>query len=179
MAVLAHHSGMAPREWETAQVVVKLVDFPRTIAVTLFALLALLALVLVIFFVAAVAVQRRVAIAFEVFVAAAALEFCISMGVAKLKLRQVMVKAARSRLPVALAVAISAGLAQGALVLVFLLVAANTVLGGFLEHRVFVAVLAIGLHVLAQQREAGLIVIELGRLFPAAFAVAASAIPAQ
>ena len=179
MAVLAHHSAMTPRQRKTAQVVVKLVDFPRAVGVTLFALFSLLAFVLVILFVAAVAVQRRVAIAFEVSVAAAALKFCISMRVAKLKLRQVMIEAACSRLPVALAVAISARLAQRALVLVFLLVAAIAVLGSFLEHRAFVTVLAICLHVLAQQREAGLVVIELGRLFPATLAMAASAVTAQ
>ena len=150
VTVLAHHSAMTPGERKTAQIVVKLVDFPRTVAVTLFALFALLAFVLVILFVTAVAVQRRVAIAFEVFVATAALQFCISMGIAKLKLGQIMVKTPRSRFPVALDVAISAGLAQGALVLVFLFVTAIAVLGGFLEHRVFVAVLAICLHVLPQ-----------------------------
>ena len=73
----------------------------------------LLSFVLVILFVAAVAVDRRIAVASEVFAAAAALQFCISMRIAKLKLGQVMIKAARSRLPVALAVAIGAGLAKG------------------------------------------------------------------
>ena len=179
VAVLAQHSTVAPRQRKTAQIVVKLVDCPRTVAVTLFALFALLTFVLVILFVAAVAVKRRTAIAFEVFVAAAALEFCVRMGVAKLKLRQVMVKAARSRLPVALAVAIGAGLALRALVLVFLFVAAVAVFGRFLEHRAFVAVLAIGLQVLAQQRKAGLVVVEPGWLFPAALAMAACAVTAQ
>ena len=145
----------------------------------LFALLSLLPFMLVILFVTAVAVQRRVAIAFQILVAATALQFRINMRIAKLKLRGVMVKAACCRLPVSLGVAIRAGLSQSALVLVFPLVAAVAVLGSLFEHGAFVAVFAIGLHVLAQQRKAGLVMIELCRLFPAAFAVATSAVAPQ
>ena len=150
VAVLADDGNVFSGQRKPAQVMVELVDLPGAVAMALFALLSLLTFMLVILFVTAVAVQRRVAIAFQILVAAAALQFCLSMCIAKLKLGGVMVKTACGCLPVSLGVAIRAGLSQSALVLVFLLVAAVAVLGRLLEHRTFVAVFAISLHVLAQ-----------------------------
>ena len=63
--------------------------------------------------------------------------------------------------------------------LVILLVAGVAILGRLLEHGVLVAFLALGIHVLAQQGEAGQVVVELGGLFPAALTVATAAVLAQ
>ena len=60
--------------------------------------------------------------------------------------------------------------------LVVLLVASKTITGRFLEHGALVALLALGLGMLSQQREPGRRVIELGRLLPVLFGVAVRAI---
>ena len=145
----------------------------------LLALLSLLTLVLVILLVTAVAVHRRISIAFQILVASAAFQFGVCMRVTQPELGHVMVESSSGGLPVPFGVAIGAGLAQSALMLVVFFVTAVAVLGRLLEHGTFVAVFAFNLNMLAEQRKAGLVVVEPGRLFPAALAVAAAAIASQ
>jgi hypothetical protein len=61
-------------------------------------------------------------------------------------------------------------------VLVIFLVAAIAFFGRFLEHGTLVASLALFFGVFSQQRKAGSSMVKLGRLLPAALAVAATAV---
>lgn len=145
----------------------------------LLALLALLTFVLVILFVAAKAIKRRFTVTLQVAMAAAAFEFAVCMRVAQLKFGEIVVEPAGGGLPVAFGVAICTTLTQGCFVLVVFFMAAVAVFRRFLEHCVLVTVFALNLHMLAQQRKTGLVVIEPGRFFPAAFAVTATAVASQ
>src|SRR5450830_1468308 len=72
--------------------------------------------------------------------------------------------------------AICALLSQGCVVLIVLLVTADTSFCCLLEHRTLVAILAIGFDMLAKQRKTALVMVKLGGLFPATFTVATCAI---
>lgn len=101
VAVAAFNRNVLADQRETGLVVVKAGVFPIAVVMALFAGLALLPLVLIVFFVASVAVDRCIPEALQVFVAGVAFEFVLSMGVAQRELGFVVIKTACRVLPIA------------------------------------------------------------------------------
>lgn len=179
MAALAGSRHVAPGEREPRQCMIELFDAPGLVAVARLAGSARLAFMLVVFLVAAVAFQRYLAEAAQILVAGHALDRRLGVSIAQHKLGSIMAEAPSGRLPVAFQVAIGTFLAQSGVVFVVLFVATDAFPGRLFEHRVFVAVLAFNLAVFTQQRKTALVMVEAGRLFPAALAMATAAILAQ
>lgn len=176
MTGLAQRRHMSPGECKPRHRMVELFNLPGLVAVAGLASCARLTFVLVVFFMAADAFDRRFSVATQILVTGHALDRCLGMPIAQDKLGSVMVKTPDSVFPVAFQVAVGTFFAQAGVVLVIFLVASDAFPWGFLEHRAFVAGFALHLGVLAQQRETALVMVEAGGFFPAALAVAASAI---
>jgi len=179
VAALARCGGVAPSQGKARARMVELGHGPGLVAMALLAAGTQLGLVLVVLLVAADAVHGRVAVAAQVLVAGRALHLGLGVGIAQGKAGAVVVEATGCGFPVTFGMALRALLTQVASVLVILLVAADALLGRFLEHGALVALLALGLGMLAQQREGGGLVVELGRFLPAALGVAVAALLAQ
>lgn len=179
MAASACRGDMATSQRKARQAVVESGGLPTPVAVALTALLALRAFVLVVFFVTAVTVQRRLAKAFLVLVTRGALQHPFGMGIAKHKAGLVMIEPSRGGFPVPFGVAVRTLLSEGELVPVVFLVTSVAILGCIPEHGTPVTILALHLGVLAQQRKAGLSVVEPWWLFPAALTVATATVLAQ
>ena len=150
VAALTGSDDMPPGQREFGQTVIKLFHFPGFIGVTGLASLTSLPFVLVIFFVAAETVCRRLAKALQILVAGRTLHNDGCVRIAQFELGLVMIKAATCRLPVALYVTALALTTQRAIVLVILFVAAVAIFWSLLEHGTFVAVLAFHIHVFPQ-----------------------------
>lgn len=138
-----------------------------------------LSLVLVVLLVTAKTVQRGLAHAEQVLVAGRALDCGDRMGVTPRELGSIMMEATGGALPITFSMAVGTFLAQGAIVLVVLLVTGITVLGRLLEHGALVATLAFNFGVFAQQGKAALLMVKLGRFFPTAITVATGAVFTQ
>jgi hypothetical protein len=179
MAPLTRGRDVPPREGKTRQRMVKLRGLPGFVAVALLALGALLALVLVVFFVAAQTIQRGLPEAAHIFMTCNAFDFRLRMSVSQLEFGSIMVKTTTCSLPVAFNMAICTFFAQVTHMLVVFLVAAEAILGRLFEHGTLVAILAFDFCVFAQQGKGGGIMVKLRRLFPIAFRVAAAAILTQ
>ena len=108
MALVAFDRHVFPSQREAGLGVVKARGFPGAVAVAGLALLALLAFVLVVLFVTAVAIQRCLAKALQVFVAGIALEHAFRVRVAQLELGVVVVEAPFGSLPVLLRMTVAA-----------------------------------------------------------------------
>ena len=134
---------------------------------------------LVVFLMAAVAFQRCLAEAAQILVAGHALDRRLGVSIAQHKLGSVMAEASGGRLPVAFQMAIGTFFAQSGVVFVVFFVAADAFPGRLFEHRAFVAILAFNLAVFTQQRKTALVMVEAGRLFPVALAMATGAILAE
>ena len=150
VTALTGSDDMPPGQWELGQTVIKLFHFPGFIRVTGLASLTGLPFVLVVFFVAAETVCRRLAKALQILVAGRTLHNDGCMRIAQFEFGLVMIKAARCRLPVAFYVTALALTTQGAIVLVILFMAAIAIFWGILEHGTFVAVLTFHVHVFPQ-----------------------------
>lgn len=135
---------------------------PGFVVVAFRAFRTLLALVLVVLLMTTEAFQRRLAKAAQVFMAGLAIHRGFAMRIAQHELGKFVLEAPLRLLPVALGMAFGALLTQVTLVFVVLRMAAQAILGRFLEHRALVAILANGLGVFAEQGETGLVVVELG-----------------
>ena len=179
MAILARRRNMPPRQWKTRLCMVELRGLPGLVTVALLTLDAQLILVLVVLLVAAVTVHGGVAVTAKVFVTGVTFDFRIGMGIAQFELAAIVVEAPLGAFPVAFGMAFGALFPQIAHVLVVFLVAADALLGCLLEHRTLVALLAIGLCVLAQQREGRRLMVEFRRLLPVAFGVAIATLLAK
>ena len=134
---------------------------------------------LVVFLVAVEAVQRGLAVALQIFMTRCAFDFCFCMGVTQNKLCLVMRETPGGGFPISLTMTLRTLVAQGGVVLVVFLVTANTLFGCLFKQGTLVAFFALYLAVFAQQREAALVMVKFGRLFPTAFAMATDAIPPQ
>jgi hypothetical protein len=145
----------------------------------LFTLGPQLILVLVILLVAADAIHRSVAIAAKIFVTGVTSNFGIGMAIAQFELGAVMVEAPLHTFPISLGMALGTLFTQVAEVLVVFLVAPDALFGRLFVHCAFVTFLALGFGVLAKQGKCRCFVVELGRLFPVALGVAASALFTQ
>jgi hypothetical protein len=158
---------------------VKLGRLPGPVAMALFTLGTQLILVLIVFLVAADAVERGVAVTAKIFVTSVTFNFRISMPIAQFESGFVMVEAPFGTFPVAFGMAFAAFFTQVANMLVVFLVAANALFGSLFEHGTFVALLTLSFGVLAQQGKRRCLMIKLGRLFPVALGVTVSAFLAQ
>ena len=176
---LARRGDVTPCQRKTGPRMVVLRDLPGLVTMALFTLGTELILVLVIFLVATETVQRGVAVTAQIFVTNVTFNFRIGMAIAQLELRAVMTEAALGTFPVALSMALFTLFTEVANMLVVFLVAANALFGSLFVHRIFVALLALGFGVFAQQRKRRRFVVKLGRLFPVALGVAISAFLAQ
>ena len=179
MATFAFDNLMATGQRKSRPCVVKIGFPPSPVGVAALATIAQLRFVPIVLFVARDAGQRRTAHALQVFVARDALKRRLGVGVAQGKLGLVMREAPFGGLPFLRAVAIGAGFAQIATVLVILLVAAVAILRSLPEQGALVTGLAFGIGMLAEQRKLGFGVVKLGRLLPRLFAVATVAIATQ
>ena len=101
------------------------------------------------------------------------------MGIAQWKASSIMVKATTGCLPITLGMTVHTHAPQAAGMLVIFLVASIAVTGCLLEHHTFMAILALNLGMPAQQREAGLVMVKPGRLFPVGLGVARRAVFTQ
>ena len=117
----------------------------------LFTLGTELILVLVVFFVAADAVHRGVAVTAKIFVTSVTFNFRIGVAIAQFELGLVVVEASLGTFPVALGMAFATLFAQVADMLVVFLVAAHALFGSLFEHGALVALLALSFGVLSQQ----------------------------
>jgi len=147
VTALTGSDDMPPGQREFGQTVIKLFHFPGFIGVTGLASLSCLPFVLVVFFVAAETVCRRLAKALQILVAGRTLHNDGGVRIAQFKFGLVMIKAASCRLPVALYVTALALTTQRAIVLIILFVAAVAIFWSLFEHGTFVAVLAFHIHV--------------------------------
>ena len=100
------------------------------------------------------------------------------VGVAQLELGLVVFEAAFGVLPILLVMALCAFLTQVGIVLIVLLMAAKAVLRRLFVHLALVAFLAFHFGVLTQERELGLLVVELGNFLPVLLGVAGHAVSA-
>lgn len=150
MATLAGRGHMASSKRKPRQRMVEFLNLPGLVTVTRLARGAGLTFMLVVFLVAAVTFQRCLAQAAQILVAGHTLDSRLGMSIAQCKLGSIMAEAPGSGLPVTFRMAISTFFAQSGVVFVVLLVASDAILGCFLEHRAFVAILAFHLAVLAQ-----------------------------
>ena len=177
MANLALHLGVLAGEREISLVVIKLGRlFPVALGVALGAVGAQGFLVLVVFLVAVVAACGEL-----VFVDPTGGVAGIALGAlvfAQQVVLGVTVVVEGDRLPALRVVALLALLAVVTLVLVFLLVAGVAIVGRVLVLGVLVAILALHVHMLAFEREVGLVVVNLG-FFPIGLGVAISALVSQ
>ncbi|WP_247596936.1 hypothetical protein [Hydrogenophaga sp. PAMC20947] len=179
MALLALDRYVFARQRKCGLGVVKACALPVAIAVAGFAGLPKLTFVLVVFGMAAVAIQWRFSKTLQIFVARVTFHDTLSVCVSQREFRSIVVKAAFGGLPVAFAVTVPTLFAQRGFVFVVLLVASKARCGRIFEHRAVVAFFALDLHVFSCQWEAGFGVIELGWLFPTALGMAAPTILAQ
>ncbi len=90
-----------------------------------------------------------------------------------------MAETSLSGLPVPLGMARGTFATQRGLVCIVLPMTCRTLLGGFLEQDAGMTALALGLRMLAQQRERRCVMIEFGRFFPASLGMATGTVPAQ
>lgn len=181
VATLACGGDVPAGQRETRQTMVKLLDFPVLVGVARAAFFTGLAFVLVIFLVAAVTLGCGFTVAGQVLVARRTLQHAFSVCIAQFEFGFVMLEPSSSGLPVALGVALFALLTQGAHMLVILFMAAVAVFRCLFEHGTLVAILTLHVDMFAKQREAALVMIELGTngLFPTALGVATLAVFAQ
>jgi hypothetical protein len=179
VTILTWCGDMTPCQREAGTRMVKLRGLPGHVAVALFTPRTELILVLVVFLVAADAVQRGVAITAKIFVTSVTFNFRISMSIAQFEPGAVMAEATLGTFPVTLGVAFAALFTQVANMLVVFLVAANALFGSLFEHGALVALLAFCFGVLAQQGERRCLMVKLGRLLPVALGVAVPALLTQ
>lgn len=166
VALLAVSDDMAASKGELSAAMVKLGSLPVFGAVAVAALLSFLSLVDIVLLVAGEAVRRRM---LEIGVPVAVLALGLNVLAKQRKLGLGVIE--RALLPVALRMAVTAGLPQGTFVLVVFLVTGVAGRGRLLEHGALVAGLALDVAMLAPEREACLAVIE-SRLCPVALSVA-------
>lgn len=179
VTILTRCGDMTPCQRKARPRMVELSGLPGPVAMALFTLGTQLILVLIVFLVAADAVERSVAVTAKIFVTSVTFNFRISMPIAQFESRLVMVEAPLGTFPVAFSMALTAFFTQVADMLVVFLVAANALFGRLFEHRALVALLALRFGVLAQQGERRCLMVKLGRLLPVALGVTVSAFLAQ
>lgn len=150
MTALTGSDDMPPRQREFGQTVIKLFHFPGFIRVTGFASLTSLPFVLVVLFVAAETVCRRLAKALQILVAGRTLHNDGCVRIAQFEFGLVVIKAAQGRLPIPFNVAVLALATQCIAVLVIFFMTAIAVLWRLLEQGALVAGIAFHLHVFPQ-----------------------------
>lgn len=135
-----------------------------------------LAVMFVVLFVAAETVGSRIAKTLQIFVTRHALQRCSGMCITQGKLGAIVLKPAIGVLPVPFGMAICALFTKVSLVLVIFFMAPEAVFGSLFKHGAFVAGFALFLGVLSQKWKARSSVVKLRWLFPAAFAMATTAV---
>jgi hypothetical protein len=179
VTLCARQRRMFSKQRKARKPVLKLRHFPGLIVVALLAFRAFLAFMLVVFLVAAQAIQRGLPEGGKVLVTGLAFDGGFGVRIAQNKLGQFVLEASLGVLPVLLAMAVTTLLTQIGFVLVVFLVAAEAFLGRFFEHAALVTLFAFDLGMFTEQGEIGLVVVKLGRLFPILFCVAFAAFLAQ
>jgi hypothetical protein len=179
MAALARHLDMSARQRKGRKVVIKHSGAPLCITMATFTTRTKLSLVLVVFFVTAVAIQRRVAEVLWARMAGRTFDGLSRVAIAQWKTGRLMLKPGVCTLPGSLAVTRRAVAAQCVLVRIVLGVTPGAGFRSLFEKHALMATLALDLGVLSQQRKRCRCMVKFWRLFPASLGMTTCAIPTQ